>query len=129
MAIIPAILIALPLFAGNAKRAQNLKNPESAAYKEAQFTKKMEQDLNLKINRNQNVSLKNSNIYLVSAFSMDINDEELAEKIKDYLNTNLETKPDKVTVILQRTINLGNVVTTTQKAYNFEENSPNGLDK
>jgi len=129
LAIIPAILIALPLFAGNTKRAQNLKNPESVSYKEAQFAQKMEQDLNVKINRDQAVSLKNSSLHLVSVSAVNINDEELANRIKDYINTNIQSKPDKVTVILQRTINLGNVVTTTQKAYNFEENSPNGLDK
>lgn len=71
----------------------------------------------------------NSNNQTVAILSTNINDEQLAQKVDNYIN---EKHPpvekgeyNHNTIILHRTINLGNIVTTKLKSYTYTKYSPN----
>lgn len=129
-AVIPAILTAFPMLMANKILAKQLNNPDSTAYQKAEYRKNMETDLNAKITKIEHVDTDNGTNYFVIVSSPNINDEELASRINDYIdkNKNADEKIAKITVIIQRTINLGNIATTKQQVYNFE-NNPDELDK
>ncbi len=130
LAIIPALLIAYPMLMANKILAEQLNNPDSNIYKNIEYIKNINNDLNAKITKIEKGKTDNGTKYFIIAFSTNINDKEFANRIKTYVekNKNSEEKISEITIILHRTINLGNIVATKQKVYNFE-NNPNNMDK
>lgn len=129
-AIIPALIIAYPMLMANKILVEQLNDQNSNIHKNIEYTKNMNNNLNAKITKFQKIKTDDGNNYVVISFSTNINDEEFANRIKTYIekNKNTEEKISKITVILHRSINLGNIVATKQKVYNFE-NKPNSVDK
>ena len=115
-ALIPTLIIALPLCLANLKLFQELKTPDSTAAKKQEFIVELENKLDINITKlvPYNTS-DNSQAYQIYIFTTDINNENLVNRVRE------ELAPAITNITLHRTINLGNVVSYNLRHYSAEQ--------
>ena len=117
-ATILTLFIALPIVVSVKKQSIYLKNPETIQFKENELANNLEKEINAKVTKIQNIKMKDSNNIIVYILTSNINDEELAKQAHAYLKTKTE---NNITIILHKTINLGNIIHTIQKPYTYDK--------
>ena len=117
-ATILTLFIALPIVVSVKKHSIYLKNPETIQFKENELANNLEKEINAKVTKIQNITMKDSNNIIVYILTPNINDEELAKQAHAYLKTKAE---NNITIILHKTINLGNIIHTIQKPYTYDK--------